>query len=94
MKVVFDANDTEKTSLCGHKCAHNSPSLGLGHMHSTHIHTSYFFKILINIILLCKYLHKKEKLTGGWRKVRNEELHNIYPSRALLNQKGGDGRKM
>jgi hypothetical protein len=23
---------------------------------------------------------KREKVTGGWKKVHNDELHNLYPS--------------
>jgi hypothetical protein len=34
---------------------------------------------------------KREEVTGGWRKILNEELHNLYPSKLcllLLNKRG------
>lgn len=55
MKIVFEINTLEKISLRGQKCAHNSPSLGLGHMNLAHIHKSYLFKIHNNIIPCCTY---------------------------------------
>jgi hypothetical protein len=27
---------------------------------------------------------KRDKVTGGWRKLHNEELHNLYSSPELL----------
>jgi hypothetical protein len=27
--------------------------------------------------------HKKEEVTSGWRKLHNEELHNLYPSLSI-----------
>jgi hypothetical protein len=26
----------------------------------------------------------KDEMTGGWRKVHNEELHNLYPSPSII----------
>jgi hypothetical protein len=40
---------------------------------------------------------KIEELTGGWRKLHNEELHNLRYSYILLeqtNQEGQDGQVM
>jgi hypothetical protein len=31
--------------------------------------------------------HKGEKITGGWRKLHNEELHNLYSTK-FYNQGG------
>lgn len=28
--------------------------------------------------------HKGEEVTGGWRELRNEELHNQYSSRNII----------
>jgi hypothetical protein len=27
---------------------------------------------------------KRDEVTGGWRKVRNEELHDLYPSPSII----------
>jgi hypothetical protein len=27
---------------------------------------------------------KRQEIRGGWRKLHNEELHNLYPHQALL----------
>jgi hypothetical protein len=27
---------------------------------------------------------KRDEVTGGWRKVRNEELHNLYCSPSII----------
>jgi hypothetical protein len=27
---------------------------------------------------------KRDELTGGWRKLRNEELHNLYSSPSII----------
>jgi hypothetical protein len=30
---------------------------------------------------------KRDGVTGGWRKLRNEELHNLYPSPSIIRVK-------
>jgi hypothetical protein len=27
---------------------------------------------------------KRDEVTGGWRKLHNEELHNLYPSQSII----------
>jgi hypothetical protein len=27
---------------------------------------------------------KRDEVTGGWRKLHNEELHNFYPSPSII----------
>jgi hypothetical protein len=27
---------------------------------------------------------KRDEVTGGWRKLHNEELHNLYPSSSII----------
>jgi hypothetical protein len=27
---------------------------------------------------------KRDEVTGGWRKLHNEELHNLYPSPSIM----------
>jgi hypothetical protein len=33
-----------------------------------------------NRVLRRIFLPKRDEVTGGWRKLHNEELHNLYPS--------------
>jgi hypothetical protein len=28
--------------------------------------------------------NKKDKITGGWRELGNEKLHNLYPSTSII----------
>jgi hypothetical protein len=28
---------------------------------------------------------KRDEVTGGWRKLHNDELHNVYSSRSIIN---------
>jgi hypothetical protein len=30
------------------------------------------------------YLDRRDKVTGGWRKLHNEELHNLYCSTSVI----------
>jgi hypothetical protein len=32
---------------------------------------------------------KREEVTGGWRKLRNEELHNLYYSPSIIRDEQG-----
>jgi hypothetical protein len=34
-------------------------------------------------VLRRKFGPKRDEVTGGWRKLHNEELHNIYPSPSI-----------
>jgi hypothetical protein len=27
---------------------------------------------------------KRDEVTGGWRKLHNEEIHNVYPSQSII----------
>jgi hypothetical protein len=31
---------------------------------------------------------KRDEVTGGWRKLRNEELHNLYSSPSIIRMNG------
>jgi hypothetical protein len=35
---------------------------------------------------------KRDEVTGGWRKVHNEELHNLYEYDEMRRQKADKGR--
>jgi hypothetical protein len=35
-------------------------------------------------ILITKFFTKEEEVTGGWRKLRNKELHNMYFSHHIV----------
>jgi hypothetical protein len=30
------------------------------------------------------FANKREKVTGGWRELLNEEIHNLYPSPNII----------
>jgi hypothetical protein len=48
----------------------------------------YFCKVLIfkwGVVLLRRIFGpKRDEETGGWRKLRNEELHNLYSSPSII----------
>jgi hypothetical protein len=37
-----------------------------------------------NRVLMRIFGPKREEVTGGWRKLRNEELHNLYSSPSTI----------
>jgi hypothetical protein len=37
-----------------------------------------------NRVLRRKFGPKRDRVTGGWRKLHNEELHNLYPSPIII----------
>jgi hypothetical protein len=50
--------------------------------------TEIFSNSLFSLLsLFCENKHKLMKIdevTGGWRKLQNEELHNLYPSPSII----------
>jgi hypothetical protein len=36
------------------------------------------------IFLRCDFGPKRDEMTGGWRKLHNEELHNLYSSPSII----------
>jgi hypothetical protein len=44
-----------------------------------------------NRVLRTKFGFKKEEVAGGWRRLHNEELHNLYstPNIVLVINEGG-----
>jgi hypothetical protein len=40
-------------------------------------------RLFENRVLRRIYGPKRDEVTGGWKKQRNEELHNLYPSRII-----------
>jgi hypothetical protein len=36
---------------------------------------------------------KRDEVTGGWRKLHNEELHNLYSSPNIIRSQGGRDRQ-
>jgi hypothetical protein len=40
--------------------------------------------ILTNWVLRGIFGPKRNEMTGGWRKLHNEELHNLYPSPSII----------
>jgi hypothetical protein len=41
-------------------------------------------KVLENRVLRNIFGPKRDELTGGWRKLHNEELHNLYSSPSII----------
>jgi hypothetical protein len=39
---------------------------------------------ILNIYFILTYGTKRDEVTGDWRKLRNEELHNLYPSPNII----------
>jgi hypothetical protein len=39
---------------------------------------------LINRLLRRIFVTKRDEVTGGWRKLHNEELHNLYSSPSII----------
>jgi hypothetical protein len=37
-----------------------------------------------NRVLRIIFGPKRDEVTGGWRKLRNEELHNLHPSPSII----------
>jgi hypothetical protein len=43
-----------------------------------------------NRVLRRIFLPKRDRVTGGWRKVYNEEVHNLYSSPSTVLTANGD----
>jgi hypothetical protein len=41
-------------------------------------------KLFGNRVLRRIFEPKRDEVTGGWRKLRNEELHNFYTSPSII----------
>jgi hypothetical protein len=41
-------------------------------------------RVLENRVLKRIFRLKSEEVVGGWRRVHNEELHNLYPSSSII----------
>jgi hypothetical protein len=41
-------------------------------------------RVFENRVLRRVFRPKRDGVTGGWRKLHNEELHNLYSSRSLI----------
>jgi hypothetical protein len=44
----------------------------------------YSLRVFENKVLRRIFGPKKDELTGGWRKLYNEELHNLYTSQSII----------
>jgi hypothetical protein len=43
-------------------------------------------RLLDNRVLMRMFEPKRDEVTGEWRKLRNEELHNLYSSPDIIRQ--------
>jgi hypothetical protein len=62
-----------------------------------YVYKSGFFRAFENRVLRRLFGHKRDEVTGGCRKLRNEELHGLYSRPSILGwlkQGGWDGRVM
>jgi hypothetical protein len=44
----------------------------------------YRLRVLENSVLKIIFGPKRDEVTGGWRKLQNEELHDLYPSPCII----------
>jgi hypothetical protein len=44
-----------------------------------------------NRVLRRIFAPKRDEMTGGWRKLHNEELHNLYSSPSIITMVDGQG---
>jgi hypothetical protein len=42
-------------------------------------------RVFENRVLRRIFGPKRDEVTGGWRKLRNEKLHNLYSSSSIIN---------
>jgi hypothetical protein len=49
----------------------------------SHIKRRTYIEVFENRVLRRITGCKKEKVTGGWRRLHNEELHNLYTSNII-----------
>jgi hypothetical protein len=47
-------------------------------------HISYKLRVFENRLLGRIFGLKRDEVTGGWRKLHNEELHNLYSSTSII----------
>jgi hypothetical protein len=40
--------------------------------------------VVLNRVLRRLFGPRKDEVTGGWRKLHNEELHGLYPSSSII----------
>jgi hypothetical protein len=48
----------------------------------------YRLRTFDNKVFMITFRDKKEGATGGWRKLHNEELHNLYTSPNIMRWEG------
>jgi hypothetical protein len=41
-------------------------------------------RVIENKVLRRIFVPKRDEVTGGWRKLHNEELHNVYSSPSII----------
>jgi hypothetical protein len=54
--------------------------LHCGHSWSLTLREEHRLRVFENRMLRRIFKPKRDEVTGGWRKLRNEELHNLYSS--------------
>jgi len=64
----------------GVKCGLTLREDELERFQSTHIREGHRLRVCENRELRRIFGSKREEVAGGWRRLRNEELHNLYAS--------------
>jgi hypothetical protein len=41
-------------------------------------------RVLVNRVLRIIFEPERDEVTGGWRKLHNEEIHNLYPWPSII----------
>jgi hypothetical protein len=54
------------------------------HIWSLTLREQHKLRVLENRVLRIIFGPKRDEVTGGWRKLHNEELHNLYSSPSLI----------
>jgi hypothetical protein len=48
------------------------------------VREEYKLRVFVNRVLRRIFVPKRDGVTGGWRKLHNEELHNLYSSPSII----------
>jgi hypothetical protein len=59
-------------------CGYETWSLTLREKHTRRL------RVFENGVLKEEYLERREIVKGGWRKLHNEEFHNLYSSSSVI----------